>query len=107
MSINYIPSISVIIPVFNEADYIDKCITSILKQDYSGKIEILCIDGMSDDGTREIIKNLAMRDNNVRMIDNYQRISERLEIQQTMTELMIQAGKKSDDAPSPELAAMN
>ncbi len=74
MSINNVPSISVIIPVFNEADYIGKCINSIVEQDYSGKIEILCIDGMSDDGSREIIRNFTIHDNSVHMIDNLQRI---------------------------------
>lgn len=51
------PYVSVIIPVRNEESYISKCLNSILNQDYKkDKIEVLIIDGMSEDGTVQKIR---------------------------------------------------
>lgn len=47
--------ISIIIPVYNAAQYIQECIESVLEQNYSEK-ELIIIDGGSSDGTVEIIK---------------------------------------------------
>ena len=65
------PLISIIIPCRNEGRYIGKCLDSIIAQDYPnphplpppqvgreggrGSIEVLVVDGMSEDGTREIV----------------------------------------------------
>ncbi|MBM4235478.1 MAG: glycosyltransferase family 2 protein [Firmicutes bacterium] len=49
--------VSLVIPVRNEAKFIEKCIQSVLKQDYPlEKMEALLIDGLSNDQTKEIIK---------------------------------------------------
>jgi len=63
-----IPKVSIIIPCRNEKQYISKNIDSILNQDYKGELEVLIVDGMSDDGTREIIKEY--NNSKVRLIDN-------------------------------------
>lgn len=48
---------SVFVPIRNEEKYIEKCIKSILRQDYPiKKIEVIFVDGMSDDKTQEIVK---------------------------------------------------
>lgn len=48
--------ISVICPIYNEEKYIGKCIESIMEQDYpKDDMEVLFVDGMSTDRTREII----------------------------------------------------
>lgn len=49
------PKISIIIPSFNQGEYIEKTITSILDQEYSN-IEIIVMDGGSNDSTVEVIK---------------------------------------------------
>jgi len=50
------PFISIIIPCRNEEKFIDKCLDSIIAQNYpKDKLEILIIDGMSEDGTRGIV----------------------------------------------------
>ena len=63
-----LPFVSIIIPCRNEEKYISKNIDSILNQTYSGEIEVLIVDGMSDDKTREIVQNF--NNPKVRLIDN-------------------------------------
>jgi len=65
---------SIIMPVCNEAAYIVPCLQAILAQDYPvDAFEVIIADGMSDDGTREKVRELAGRDRRVRLIDNPQR----------------------------------
>ncbi|MDK2828112.1 MAG: hypothetical protein PWP67_912 [Clostridium butyricum] len=48
--------VSVIVPIRNEEKFIDKCVQSILNQDYSlENIEVIFVDGLSQDKTRETI----------------------------------------------------
>ena len=48
--------LSIICPIYNEAKYIEGCIQSILLQDYPKEhLEVLFVDGMSQDGTRDIV----------------------------------------------------
>ncbi|MCK4323174.1 MAG: glycosyltransferase family 2 protein, partial [Armatimonadetes bacterium] len=73
-SVEQLPRVSVIIPVRNERDYIGRCLDSILAQDYANIAEILVIDGMSTDGTREIVRQYALTDSRIQMIDNLKQI---------------------------------
>jgi glycosyltransferase involved in cell wall biosynthesis len=59
--------ISVIIPLYNSAATIEKCLDSILAQKY-GKLEILCVDDGSTDSTPEILRRYEARDGRVRVI---------------------------------------
>ena len=50
--------ISIIIPILNEEKYISKCLDSIIDSDFDkSQIEVLLVDGGSNDKTIEIIKN--------------------------------------------------
>ena len=70
------PFVTVIMPIRNEADFIERAIRSILDNDYPAeKMEILVVDGMSDDGTREIAARLSKTDSRVMMLDNPKRIA--------------------------------
>lgn len=52
--------LSVICPIYNEEEYINQCIESILMQDYpKNDLEILFVDGMSKDKTRDIVKEYS------------------------------------------------
>lgn len=53
--------ISIIIPVYNSAQYIGECIQSVLDQTYRC-LEVLMIDDGSVDGSREICENISERD---------------------------------------------
>jgi succinoglycan biosynthesis protein ExoA len=63
--------VSIIVPCRNEAAHIENCIRSILAQELGdSRFEIIVADGMSDDGTREILKQLAAEDNRIQVVDN-------------------------------------
>jgi succinoglycan biosynthesis protein ExoA len=64
------PPVSVVIPVRNEAGTIAAAIAAALAQEYQGDLEVVVADGMSSDGTRDIIASLAARDGRVRLVDN-------------------------------------
>ncbi len=57
------PFVSILIPIRNEAAYIERCLAAVLAQDYpAAQMEILVADGMSDDGTREIVGKWQQQD---------------------------------------------
>jgi len=63
--------ISVIVPCRNERDYIVECVESIMANDYgSDHLEVLVVDGVSDDGTREALRECIKRWPNLRCLDN-------------------------------------
>lgn len=63
--------VSIIIPCRNEEQYIEKCIDSILNSDFdTNNMEILVVDGMSNDNTRDIIKKISQKNSIVRLLDN-------------------------------------
>lgn len=69
------PFVSVIMPIRNEATFIAESLGAVLAQDYPQDcMEVLVADGMSDDGTREILTDLQSRHTNLRVIDNPKRI---------------------------------
>lgn len=56
------PRVSVIVPLRNEARYAGACLARLLGQDYPpARLEILVVDCMSDDGTREIVAGLQQK----------------------------------------------
>ena len=52
--------ISVIIPIFNAAPYLDRCIQSVLEQTYSD-FELILVDDGSQDASLSICKKYAQR----------------------------------------------
>lgn len=59
--------ISVVVPVYNIAPYIEKCVQSILQQTYSS-IELILVDDGSTDGSDEIINRLANEYANIKAL---------------------------------------
>ena len=64
-------TVSVIVPVLNEKKYIKEFIESVLRQDFDKNfMEVLLIDGISKDGTRDIIKNYCKKYDFIKILDN-------------------------------------
>jgi GT2 family glycosyltransferase len=69
-------SLSIIIPCRNEARFIGNCLESVLHNGFPlGEMEILVVDGMSEDGTRGIIEDYAARYSLIRLIDNPKKVT--------------------------------
>lgn len=66
-----VPFVTVVVPCRNEAKHIGRCLESILDNDYpSGQMEILVVDGMSEDRTREIVADYSARYPLIRVVEN-------------------------------------
>lgn len=61
------PLISVIVPIFNAQQYMEKCIDSILKQTYE-KLEIILVDDGSTDSSLSICQEYAQKDDRIIVI---------------------------------------
>ena len=63
------PKISIVIPMFNAADFIETQIQRVLMQGLD-EIEVICVDDCSTDQTVEIVKSIAERSSRVKLIRN-------------------------------------
>ena len=62
--------ITVVIPCYNAEQYIDKCVTSLLKQT-NQNFDVIFIDDSSKDKTVEKLENIALNCNlNIRILKN-------------------------------------
>ncbi len=55
------PKVTVIIPSYNHAEYIDDAIASVLAQDYEN-LDLVVVDDGSNDGTRDVLKKYKGRE---------------------------------------------
>lgn len=62
-----LPLISIIVPVYNVKDYVEKCLDSICGQTYKN-LEIVVVDDGSTDGSGEICDTYAQKDPRVKVI---------------------------------------
>ncbi len=68
------PSVSVVIPVRNNARYIGSCLASLRASTYpKGKLEVLVVDGESEDDTRDIVQRFQHDGLPLRLLENPQR----------------------------------
>ena len=65
-----LPGVSYVMPVLNEAVYIEKAILTVLGQDYAGTKELILALGPSTDGTTEIVERLAAADPRILTVHN-------------------------------------
>ena len=70
-----LPKVTVVMPVRNEGDFIARALTAVLEQDYPHELlEVLVVDGMSDDNTREIVGQFQDRPVPIQLVENSGRI---------------------------------
>jgi len=66
--------VSTIFPMCNEEKFIGQSLDSIIVNDYpKEKLEVLVIDGMSEDGTREIVKRYIKQHPYIKLLENPQK----------------------------------
>lgn len=53
--------ISVIVPAYNEEDFLPRCLASLIQQDYAGLYEIIVVDNASTDRTADIASRYGVR----------------------------------------------
>ncbi|MBU2710375.1 glycosyltransferase family 2 protein [Zooshikella harenae] len=63
------PKVSILIPVYNRANFIKDCIQSALYQTYSD-FEVIVIDNASNDGTWDILTELSKYDDRIKIHKN-------------------------------------
>ncbi|MBE0426211.1 MAG: glycosyltransferase family 2 protein [Nitrospirae bacterium] len=70
------PFVSIVIPCRNEEKFIGKCLDSIVENDYpENKLEVLVVDGNSNDGTKMLLKKYAEQYPFVKILTNDKRIT--------------------------------
>ena len=58
--------VSIIIPVYNTAQYLKRCLDSIINQTLED-IEIICINDGSTDNSPQILQEYAAKDNRIKL----------------------------------------
>ncbi len=66
--------VTVILPIRNEVATIREVLSAVLHQDYPELLEIIVADGRSEDGTQEVLRELASQDRRLRLVDNPKQI---------------------------------
>jgi succinoglycan biosynthesis protein ExoA len=96
------PSVTIAIPAYNEADYIEKIIRCFLQTNYQKLVEVVVADGGSTDGTQEIVRRLAIEDSRVKLLHNPQKIQSaalNLILENCSGDIFLRADAHSDYAP--------
>ena len=65
------PKVSVIIPVYNTENFLRKCLDSVCNQTLQD-IEIICINDCSTDGSLEILREYAKKDNRIKLVELFE-----------------------------------
>ena len=61
------PKVSVIVPVYNVAEYVEGCLNSLMAQTEK-EIEIICVDDGSTDSSGQIVDETARKDKRIKVI---------------------------------------
>lgn len=66
-----LPRVSIIMPVRQEGSFIRKSLGAVMAQDYPRDLmEVIVVDGMSTDATRDTVRTMQSEYPNLRMLDN-------------------------------------
>lgn len=68
--------VSVVIPMYNAASYVGRCLESVLQQDYPAeRIEIIVVDGASTDSSVSVVQNFMKEHPRIRLLPNPMRLT--------------------------------
>ena len=65
---NHQPLVSLVVPIYNVADYLEQCLASIQSQSYTN-LEIICLNDGSTDSSLALLEAYAARDRRLVIID--------------------------------------
>jgi succinoglycan biosynthesis protein ExoA len=65
-----LPGVSYVMPVLNEAEYLEAAVASIFSQDYAGPVELVLALGPSTDGTTAIVARLRAANPRIHVVEN-------------------------------------
>ena len=65
---NHQPLVSLVVPIYNVADYLEQCLASIQSQSYTN-LEIICLNDGSTDSSLALLEAHAARDGRIVIID--------------------------------------
>lgn len=98
------PFVSIIIPCRNEEKHLPACLNSLIQQDYSKeKLEILVVDGKSEDKTKGIVEDYIKKYPYIRLFENPQKFTPHalnLGIKNAKGEIIMRADAHAEYAPS-------
>jgi glycosyltransferase involved in cell wall biosynthesis len=95
-------TVTIAIPTYNEASHIESIVTGFLNTAYPHLLEILVVDGGSNDGTQAIVERLAQTDARVRLLHNLHKIQSgalNIAIHEMWGDIFIRADAHADYAP--------
>jgi succinoglycan biosynthesis protein ExoA len=97
------PAVSVVVPCRNESDHVATCVAGLLELEApAGGFEVVVADGISYDGTRNILRGLAEKDSRLKVIDNPERIASaglNAAIRAAQGEIIVRADAHTEYAP--------
>jgi cellulose synthase/poly-beta-1,6-N-acetylglucosamine synthase-like glycosyltransferase len=69
-----LPLVTVVVPMLNEERFIGECLDSLIDQDYpSDRLEVLVVDGRSEDRSHSIVQGKSREHGFIRLLDNPKR----------------------------------
>jgi glycosyltransferase involved in cell wall biosynthesis len=71
---NNIPRVSIVMPCYNEEKYIKKSVESLVNDYFLKNCEIIIVDGMSTDRTRDIIQSIMKQGLTLLLLENKKKI---------------------------------
>src|SRR5580704_5370464 len=70
-----LPVVSIVVLCRNEGAFIAGCLDSLIANDYpKDRLEVIVADGMSQDGTRDLVESYSQKHPFVRLVNNRKRI---------------------------------
>lgn len=103
IDVDLFPRVSIVVPMRNEMAWIDRCLGAVLAQDYpADRMELIVVDGVSDDGSYEHLLSLAAREPRLRVLRNPRKIvpsSLNLAIREARGEVIVRVDAHTEIAP--------